>query len=135
MYEMNRREFLATLAAGAGVGCASRVAEPGTASRRPNILVILPDELRASALGCMGNDLVETPNIDRLAARGLLFTNATACSPVCSPCRAQIMTGRYSGPSAHPRIEGELLYRLAYQETSLAEVLKAQGYATGHIGK
>ena len=102
---------------------------------RPNILIVLPDQLRASALACMGNDLVRTPNIDRLAARGLRFTNATACTPVCSPCRAQILTGRFSGPSAHPLVQVDLMHKLAFQQTTLAEVLKGQGYATGYIGK
>ena len=124
MHEIDRRELIAGLAGAAALGCVLRGPGPEVERRRPNLLIVLPDELRASALGCMGNDLVQTPNIDGFAERGLLFSNATACAPVCSPCRAQIQTGKYSGDSAHPRIDGHLLYRLPYRETSLAEVLK-----------
>ena len=64
--------------------------------RRPNILFIMPDQLRAQSLGCMGNTDVKTPNIDRLAAEGLLFKQTFANTPVCCPARANLLTGKYA---------------------------------------
>ena len=70
--------------------------EPGaTAGRPPNIIHILIDDMGWTDLGCMGSDLYETPNIDRLAAQGLRFDNAYSACTVCSPTRAATMTGRY----------------------------------------
>ena len=64
-------------------------------NRPPNILWICTDQQRFDSLGCYGNDFVKTPNIDRLAERGVLFENAFAQSPVCTPSRASFLTGRY----------------------------------------
>src|SRR5947207_482231 len=61
----------------------------------PNIVFILADDLGWSDVGCYGGDLVETPNIDKLAAEGVRFTDAYAASPVCSPTRASILTGKH----------------------------------------
>src|SRR6188472_1481029 len=63
--------------------------------RPPNILVFLVDDLGATDLGCFGSTFYETPNVDRLAARGMRFTAAYSACPVCSPTRASMMTGRY----------------------------------------
>jgi Sulfatase len=59
---------------------------------RPNILLIFPDQLRAQALGCMGNPDVRTPNLDRLAAEGIVFRQTLANTPVCCPARANLLT-------------------------------------------
>ena len=67
-----------------------------TARKRPNILVIFPDQLRAQSLGCMGNTDVRTPNIDRLASEGILFRQTFANTPICCPARANILTGNYA---------------------------------------
>src|SRR5262245_41811642 len=61
---------------------------------RPNILLIIADDLAAWMLGCYGNRKIRTPNIDRLASQGLRFENGFVCSPICSPSRATLMTGR-----------------------------------------
>ncbi|MEJ2731676.1 MAG: sulfatase-like hydrolase/transferase, partial [Deltaproteobacteria bacterium] len=98
---------------------------------RPNIVIILADQMRASAMGSMGNTIVKTPNLDRLAKQGLLLTNAISLQPVCSPYRAQLMTGRYGHVTGV--IENDI--KLPNSETTLAEVLKDDGYATGYIGK
>ena len=67
--------------------------------KRPNILLILPDQLRSQALGCMGNPDVHTPNIDRLAAEGLVLPNTFANTPVCCPARANMLTALMNGES------------------------------------
>ena len=67
--------------------------------QRPNILVILADDLAAWMLGCYGNQEIKTPNIDNLARGGLRFNNAFCASPICSPSRATFFTGRL--PSQH----------------------------------
>ncbi|HEV2125731.1 MAG TPA: sulfatase-like hydrolase/transferase, partial [Chloroflexota bacterium] len=66
---------------------------------RPNILFICTDQHRFDALGCYGNRHIQTPNIDRLAAQGVLFERCYTPNPVCAPTRASIVTGRY--PHAH----------------------------------
>ena len=77
-----RREFLAAT----GVAAAP-------VQRRPNILLLMPDQLRAQALGCEGNEDVQTPHIDRLASEGVRMTHTFANTPVCCPARANILTG------------------------------------------
>src|SRR5262245_43917340 len=69
-------------------------ARPGEAPR-PNVVVILVDDLGWADLGCYGSTFYETPNLDRLARRGMRFTEAYAGCPVCSPSRAALMTGKY----------------------------------------
>ena len=68
----------------------------GEASRRPSILLVMPDQMRGQDMGCMGNAEVQTPSLDRLASQGLLFRNSFANTPVCCPARAIILTGRYA---------------------------------------
>lgn len=65
-------------------------------SDRPNVLLVLTDQYRAQALGCMGNAQADTPNLDRIVAEGLPFENAYSPNPVCSPARESIRTGCYS---------------------------------------
>src|SRR5690242_17974498 len=90
------------LAAACGVAFASPAETP--AQRRPNIVFILADDLGWADLACYGNRFNETPNIDRLAKQGTLFTNFYAAAPVCSPTRAAILSGQYParlGLTAH----------------------------------
>jgi arylsulfatase A-like enzyme len=91
----------------------------------------MPDQLRAQALGCMGNVDVRTPNINRIAAEGLLFRNTFANTPVCCPARANILTGKYAHKNG--MMANDL--RLRESETTLAEVLGKSGYRTGFVGK
>lgn len=99
--------------------------------RRPNVLLIIPDQLRAQALGCMGNEDVRTPNLDRLASQGVLFRQTFANTPVCCPARAILLTGKYAHKNG--MVCNDL--RLRESETTLAELLKDAGYQTGLIGK
>ncbi|NJM54620.1 MAG: sulfatase [Verrucomicrobiae bacterium] len=110
---------------------AALVLPQAQAAPRPNILLILPDQMRASAMGCMGNPDVKTPNIDRLAAEGVLFKRTYANVPVCCPARAILMTGTY--PHVNGMIANDL--RLRESETTIAEILRDAGYRTGFVGK
>lgn len=99
--------------------------------RRPNVLLIVPDQMRGQALGCMGNADVKTPHLDRLASQGVLFRQTFANTPVCCPARAVLLTGKYAHKNG--MICNDL--RLRESETTLAELLKNAGYQTGLIGK
>lgn len=101
------------------------------AASRPNVLFILCDDLRPDALGCYGSKHVKTPNIDRLAAEGVLFQNAFCTTSLCSPSRASILSGLY----AHTH--GVTNNFTEYPSTmgSFPQVLQKAGYATAYIGK
>jgi arylsulfatase A-like enzyme len=98
---------------------------------RPNILLILPDQMRGSAMGCAGNREVRTPHIDRLAAEGMRFERAYANVPVCCPARAILLTGTY--PHVNGMVANDL--RLREEQVTLAEILAEAGYRTGFVGK
>jgi arylsulfatase A-like enzyme len=98
---------------------------------RPSILLILPDQMRGQALGCMGDLDVRTPYLDKLASQGILFRNTFANTPLCCPARAIILTGKHAHKNG--MVANDL--RLRESETTLAEILAAQGYRTGFIGK
>jgi arylsulfatase A-like enzyme len=112
---------------------------------RPNVLFILIDDLGWRDLSCTGSEFYETPNIDRLAAAGMTFTNAYASCPVCSPTRASIMTGKYPARipitnhiPGRPRgllLSPDYLNHLPLSETTLASALKEHDYQTWHVGK
>jgi arylsulfatase A-like enzyme len=100
-------------------------------NERPNFLLIITDQHRADHLGCYGNTVLRTPNIDRLAARGTLFERFYAASPVCMPNRATWLTGRM--PSLH-RVRSNGI-PLHFSNVTFPEVLRASGYRTALIGK
>lgn len=132
MKTLTRRQFVKIAAAAmpvAIVGCQLVAAEKP--ARRPNIVFVFADQMRAHAMGCMGNKQVITPHLDKLASEGVLVTNAISCEPVCSPYRAQLMTGRYSHSTGV--IHNDI--RLPDNEVVISELMKKQGYATGYIGK
>ncbi len=134
MRELSRREFIKFASAGiaaATAGAGSELCGAADRKRRPNVLYVFADQMRAAAMGCMGNTCVKTPNLDALAGQGLLLTNAMSCSPVCSPYRAQLMTGRYGHTTGV--IHNDI--KLPNTETTLPEMLKRAGYSTGYIGK
>jgi len=126
--------------------CAS-AAEP---QRPPNIVFVMIDDLGWMDLACQGNKLVETPRIDQFARQGMRFTNAYAAAPVCSPTRAAVLTGLAPARLQitnhipdQPRFTPEdaalqpapMLNWLAPDHVTIAERLKAAGYATGFFGK
>ena len=100
-------------------------------SQSPNLLFIFADQMRASALGCMKDEAVKTPNLDKLAAQGILFTNAIANSPVCTPSRASMLTGKHA-LNAHCFAND---VRLPVDEPCIADKLNAVGYHSAYIGK
>ncbi|KAL6478868.1 hypothetical protein MHYP_G00123010 [Metynnis hypsauchen] len=107
------------------------------AATRPNFVLIFADDLGYGDLGFSGHPSSLTPNLDRLAANGLRFTDFYVTSPVCSPSRASLLTGRYQTRSG---IYPGVLYPgsrggLPLNETTIAEVLKPLGYATAMMGK
>src|SRR5581483_2104237 len=124
--EPNRREFLGRLAA------ASMPALAAT-SQRPNIVLVMTDDQGYGDLACHGNPIIQTPNIDRLYGESVRFTDFHV-SPTCSPTRSSLMTGRHEFRSGvtHTINERE---RLSLKATTIAQVLKQAGYATGIFGK
>ncbi|MBI4579897.1 MAG: arylsulfatase [Planctomycetes bacterium] len=99
---------------------------------RPNIIFILADDLGYGGLSCYGQQKVPTPNLDRLAADGLRFTDCYAGSTVCAPSRCCLMTGLHTG---HAWVRGNALVPLRPTDVTVAGVLKQAGYATGLVGK
>ena len=123
--------------------------DPGL-RRKPNILLILLDDLGWMDLGCQGNPRVDTPHIDRLAQQGMRFTDAYAAAPVCSPTRAAVLTGLSPArlritnhipdqkgfiPDGAKVLPAEMLDHLPLERVTVAERLQEAGYATGFFGK
>ena len=117
---------------------------------RPNVVMLMVDDLGWADLGCYGADLHETPNIDRFATGALRFTNAYAAAPVCTPTRAAWMTGKHparlqmtiwhenaAGAPEQGRklIPPQAQANLPHTEVTLAELFKSSGYRTFHVGK
>ncbi len=121
------------------------------AANRPNIVVIMADDLGWRDLHCYGNEKLDTPALDQLAAEGMRFTDAYAASPVCTPTRAAMMTGQSPARlhitnhapgnpdgfalAGSPLQEAESIRHLPLAATTIAERLSTAGYATAHIGK
>jgi arylsulfatase A-like enzyme len=117
---------------------------PATAADKPNIIFILADDLGYGDLGCYGQQLIQTPNLDHMAAEGMRFTHFYAGAPVCAPSRAVLMTGRHVGHVSVRGNAGGKNYNdpaamrpqtLRTDETTIPEVLKKAGYATSLVGK
>ena len=106
---------------------------------KPNIILIMADDLGYGDLGCYGSERMQTPSIDKLASEGMLFTDFHSNGAVCSPTRAALLTGRYqqrSGMEGVIYAKGETRQTgLDVEEFTIADYLKAAGYATGIIGK
>ncbi len=100
----------------------------------PNIIYILVDDLGYGDLGCYGQKILKTPNIDQLAAEGMMFMQHYAGSTVCGPSRASLLTGKHTG---HTSVRGNQPpgQLLASEEVTIPEALKSAGYTTGIIGK
>lgn len=103
------------------------------ASRRPNIIFVLVDDLRWDEFGAAGHPWLETPNIDRLAREGAMFTQAVHAIPLCSPSRASLLTGQY--PSRHGVTGNEARSELSHRLKTFPQALQAAGYRTGFVGK
>lgn len=102
---------------------------------KPNIIFIMADDMGYGDPGCYGQQLLETPNIDRMADEGMRFTQAYAGGPVCTPSRSVLMTGLHNGHTpARDNIPHYATY-LDEEDTTVAEILQAEGYRTGGVGK
>ena len=116
-----------------------------TTAQAPNFIFILADDLGWRDIGCYGSTFYETPNLDRLAQRGMRFTDAYASCPVCSPTRAGVHTGKYParvgitnwiGGKSQGRLQDvPYLHELPLSEQTLATALRDGGYQTWHVGK
>ncbi len=126
--EFSRRRFL-----WAGAAAASSAGLAKAQSNRPNIIVVMTDDQGYGDIGRLGNTVIKTPNLDRLHDVSIRLTNFHV-SPTCAPTRASLMTGRHEFKSGvtHTIFERE---RLSLKATTVAQALKAAGYATGIFGK
>lgn len=132
---MNRREFIKSGAAVAA-GVVPARARPG--SDRPNIVLILADDLGIEGLGCYGGRSYSTPRLDALAARGVRFQHCYS-TPLCTPSRVQLMTGRYGFRTGWntfiSRVPEEKQFVDPSENVTFANLLRDAGYATGVAGK
>ena len=107
-----------------------------TPGRPPNIVILFADDQGYADLGCFGARGFATPNIDQLAREGRRFTNFHVAQPVCSASRTALLTGCYSNRlGIHGALGPNARHGIADRETTLAELLKTKGYATGMAGK
>jgi arylsulfatase A-like enzyme len=110
------------------------IAQEHDARAKPNIVLIMADDLGYGDLGCYGQQKILTPNIDQLASQGMRFTQAYAGSSVCAPSRCSLLTGFHNG---HNRVRDNIPHGIFLQpdDFTVAELLKQKGYTTGGIGK
>ncbi len=130
-------KLLSPLLLAAGFGLAT---DATAAPRPPNIVIILADDLGYGDLGCYGHPSIRTPNLDRMAAEGMRFTDFYSAAEVCTPSRAALLTGRYPIRSGMCHDRYRVLRRqaaggLPASEITIAQALKTRGYATACLGK
>src|SRR5262245_30789046 len=117
----------------------SPAAAQGKTTQKPNIVIILADDLGYADVGVQGCKDVSTPNIDSIAKAGVRCTSGYVSGPYCSPTRAGLMTGRYQQRFGHEFNEGPAvnkdLFGLSMSETTIAQRMKSLGYVTAAIGK
>ncbi|MHC4495739.1 MAG: arylsulfatase, partial [Planctomycetota bacterium] len=134
-----RRRFLkdaGLMAAAIGTlsvdGCRAPAGRTANNRRKPSIIYILADDLGYGDLGCYGQKRIKTPNLDRMAAEGMRFTQHYAGSTVCAPSRCSLMTGKHTG---HCTVRGNVDVLMKSDEVTIAKMLKQAGYSTACIGK
>ena len=144
MANVSRREFIAGAAA-ATAAANAQAQSPQKRAGRPNILFILADDLGWGDLSCYGRPDYKTPNLDRLAAQGLRFTNAYSAAPVCTPTRVGFHTGRYPArlpvgleePITARKVLGDRITSIGIprEHPTVSSLIKGAGYNTALIGK
>ena len=137
MKRQTRREFLKSFGfvAGSAVGLpallSSKAAGRGSGKKRPNIIFIMTDDHASHALSCYGSKINKTPNLDRIANEGMLFKNSFCTNSICAPCRAVILTGKYS----HLNGVTDNRQRFDGSQQTFPKLLRKAGYKTAMIGK
>src|SRR5579871_623283 len=113
-----------------------KVVAADASSSKPNFVLILCDDLGYGDLACFNNQIIKTPNLDKLAAEGMRLTDCYASFPVCSPSRAGFLTGRNANRLGIRDwiSQGTAIY-MRPREITIAQILKKTGYRTGHFGK
>ncbi|MHC4648929.1 MAG: arylsulfatase [Planctomycetota bacterium] len=135
---LDRRGFLRLFGCGVGSVVLGGLKSPSVCfagepvPAKPNIIFILADDLGYGDVGCYGQKQIQTPNIDRMAAEGMRFTQHYAGSTVCAPSRCVLMTGLHTG---HCRVRANARILMEPEDVTVAKVLKSAGYVTGMIGK
>ncbi len=141
---IDRRTFLGELGLGAAALTETRRAAAAVEDQRPNVILILADDLGWGDLSCYGQKKIATPHIDHLAAEGMRFTNCYSGSPVCGPSRSCLMTGQHTG---HTRVRGNNAFaggivhgrtrrmHLTDEDVTVGHVLRKAGYRTCLVGK
>ena len=120
------------------LACYAALAAPVAAQQKPNIIFILADDLGYADIGCYGQQKTETPNIDKLAAEGMKFTQFYSGSAVCAPARNTFMTGQHTGHTAvrgNKSFEPEGQTPLPENAFTIASSLQQNGYRTAAFGK
>lgn len=134
MKNLTRREFLEASTAGLGaLAIGPRFPGGPAESSRPNILFILTDDQRFDAMGCAGNPIIKTPNVDRLAREGVRFERNFVTTPICAASRASIFTGIFERTHGYTFTKPPLTR--AFTSISYPVVLRKAGYRTGFVGK
>ena len=129
---MKRRQFIKNTGAAALPAVVRGVASPAVP---PNFVLILADDMGYGDASCYGSQ-IETPNLDAMAAEGVRFNNFYSASPVCSPSRASVLTGRYGVRCGVQQVlTPDAKAGLALNEVTIAQMLKPAGYTTGIFGK
>ncbi|HSF45678.1 MAG TPA: sulfatase [Chitinophagaceae bacterium] len=105
----------------------------GKPERRPNIIVIVTDDQRWDMMGCAGNSIIQTPNMDKMASEGVRFSHAFSSTPICAASRASILTGLYE--RKHGFSFGTPPVSQSHSDISYPYLLKKAGYQTGFVGK
>ena len=113
----------------------SWIAATSMADERPNILLILADDLGYEDLGFQNSPEIKSPNLDRLAAGGIQFTDGHVTASVCSPSRAGLMTGRYQQRFGHEANVPPTPHGMDLAEVTLGKKMQQAGYRTGLVGK
>lgn len=130
-FKLTRKRFLRMAAAAPAIAAAPGRAQSSDSREKPNILIIMTDQHRRDYMTAAGNPIVPTPNIDRIASRGVRFTNAYCQYPVCAASRMSMLTGLY----AHSTGTINNTDLLPWTTPTIAHHFAAQGYQTGLIGK
>jgi arylsulfatase A len=147
---MRRRDFLKAAGFGAALTLSRNIdiIQAAERKKKPNIVYIMADDLGYAELGCYGQKKIRTPNIDKLAAEGMKFTQHYSGNPVCAPSRCALMTALHTGHAqirANKEVGGEAGWVLGStiggqwpikaDTITVAKILKKAGYTTGAFGK